>query len=96
MIMPKRRRLKKVAGVSEVVGGAIVSYSDVMRWDSNYKVAGKTYKMSRLVGLGKKSRNTRTMKLANMMEKDLKSKDGLLVGFPIVMLVDKLRKEGKV
>jgi len=94
--MPKRRRLKKVAGASEMVGGAIVSYSDVMRWDSNYKVGGKTYKLSRLVGLAKKSRNPRAVNLATTMEQDLKSKDGLLVGFPIVLLVDMLKKEGKV
>ena len=94
--MPKRRRLKKVAGASEMVGGAIMSYSDVMRWDSDYIVSGKKYKLSRLVGLAKKSRNPRAVNLAKMMEQDLKSKDGLLVGFPIVMLVDYLKKEGRV
>jgi len=59
-------------------------------------VSGKKYKLSRLVGLAKKSRNPRAVNLAKIMEQDLKSKDGLLVGFPIVMLVDYLKKEGRV
>lgn len=96
IIMVKRKRLKKVAGATEVISGALVSYSDVMRWDSDYNVAGKRYKLSRLVGLGKKSINPRTVGLANQMEKDLKSKGGLLVGFPIAILVGKLQKEGRL
>ena len=94
----KKKRLKNIAGSSkklELSSGqnVLVSYSDVMRWNSDYQIGNKVYKLSSLVELGKKSNDVRTVSLAKQMEGDLKSKTGLLIGFPIVMLVDRLKEQ---
>jgi len=94
----KKKRLRKVAGTSEKIGlssgqNVVVSYSDVMRWNSDYQVDNKVYKLSSLVELGKRSHDDRTVNLAKQIEGDLKSKTGLLIGFPIVILVDRLKEQ---
>lgn len=85
---------KKVAGSTEVLysGKMIISAVDVLKWDSEYRIDHKIYKVSDLVEKGLKSKDPFTKRLAEQIEKDTKG-EGLMLGFPMANLVIRLKKE---
>ena len=64
-----------------------LGFSNVMRWDDTINVNGRSISLSGLVELGLTNKLERAQKL----KKDLKSKMGLLITFPITMLIDELQ-----
>jgi hypothetical protein len=94
--MVKRSRLSKVTGKTDInVAGAMVSSSGTMRWGDTYEYGGRRFKMSRLVSLGMKSKNSSTVSLSKKLEADLKG-EGLFVAFPLAFLADRLHAEGRL
>ena len=79
---------KAVASVSSG-DGFTIGASDVIRWGDIVNVQGHDIDVAKAVELGLKYK----IELAEKMEVDLKSKIGLLLTFPIAMLMDKLQRE---
>ena len=79
---------KSVASVSSH-GGVTIGASSVIRWNDNMDVQGYAISVKKAVLLGKKN----GLEIAKKLEKDLKSKTGLLITFPIAMLMDQLQKK---
>lgn len=78
---------KSVASVSSS-GGMIIGASDVIRWGDVMTIQGHDIQVSKAVELGIKYK----IELATKLKKDLKSKTGLLVTFPMMMHMDKLQR----
>jgi len=74
--------------------GAVISAVDRLTMDSTVEINGKAYAIRHLVELGKASGNRKTRELSQMLEGDLSSDVGLLIGFPIAFLYEALRAEG--
>jgi len=79
-------------------GMLIVSAVDVLKWDSDITVTlvNETYraKCGQIIEVVKKAcKDPRTLELASMIENDLKSKTGLLIGFPFSILMGMVREE---
>jgi len=79
-------------------GILVVSAVDVLKWDSDITVTfvNETYKAKcgQIIEVVKKTcKDRRTLGLASMIENDLKSKTGLLIGFPFSILMGMVRKE---
>ena len=70
-------------------GGMAIGISDVIRWNDEMDVNGTTIKVSKAVELGLKYK----LEIAEKLEHDLKSRVGLLITFPIAMLMDALQRE---
>lgn len=81
---------KTVASVSSH-GGVTIGSSDVIRWDDAMEVQGHAIKISKAVELGEKYESTK--ELAGKLTYDLKSETGLLITFPIAILMDRLQRE---
>ena len=87
----------KKAEISTIVGeGIVMSVGGTLHWNSNYEIMGKTYKVSTLVKKGLKSKNPDTVQLSKKIERDTKSKGGLVIGFPMAFLVRDLQREGSL
>lgn len=69
-------------------GRTIIGSSDVIRWDDVMSIQGHDVQVSKAVELGLKH----NLELAQKLEKDLKSKTGLLLTFPMMMLMDNLQR----
>ena len=82
---------KSVASV-DGRGAMIVGISDVIRYDDVMTVNGYDLKLSKVVQLGKKH----GIEIAALLEHDLKSKTGLLITFPVLMLMDKLQRRPEI
>ena len=83
------RKDKIIATVSSKIPNLIVGTSDVIRWKDIMKVNGCLIKVNKAVELGIKYK----LDIAFKLEKDLKSKTGLLITFPIAYLMDALQRE---
>lgn len=64
-----------------------LGFTDVMRWEDTIKVNAYSISLSELVELG----IAHNLELALKLKKDLQSKRGLLIAFPITMLIDELQ-----
>lgn len=82
------RKQKSVASVSSG-GGFTIGASDVIRWGDVMTIQGFDIKVSKAVELGIKHK----IKMATMLKKDLKSKTGLLITFPMAMLMSDLQEK---
>lgn len=78
---------KSVASVSSS-GGMVIGASDVIRWGDVMTIQGYDVQVSKVVELGLKH----DISPAKLLKKDLQSKTGLLVTFPMMMLMDKLQR----
>lgn len=86
-----KKKQKSVASVSSS-NGMTIGASDVIRYDDVMTVQGHDIKISKAVELGKKY----GVSIADQLEKDLKSKTGLLITFPIAMLMSELQERLEV
>ena len=82
------KKKKAVASVSSGQG-FMIGASDVIRWGDIVNVQGFDIDTAKAVELGKKHK----LEIAEKLERDLKSETGLLITFPIAMLMDKLQRE---
>lgn len=82
------KKQKSVASVSHDRNSPVmIGVSDVIRWDDVMTIQGYDIKVSKAVELGLKH----GLEIAEKLEKDLKSETGLLLTFPMAMLMDKLQ-----
>lgn len=79
---------KSVASV-DTRGSMVIGVSDVIRWADVMSVNGYEIKVSKAVELGIKHK----IEIAKLLKKDLKSKEGLQLTFPIAILMDNLQKK---
>lgn len=68
-------------------GGMAIGVSDVIRWEDTMEVNGHLIQISKAVKLGQEH----GLEIAELLEHDLKSRVGLLITFPIAILMDKLQ-----
>ncbi len=87
--MKKQKSVASVSGGTASTGDIIVGVSDVIRWNDVMTVQGYPCKVSKAVTLGLKYKLT----IAQKLEKDLKSKVGLHVTFPIAYLMSELQEK---
>ncbi len=85
--MPAKKKQKSVASVS-ATGNMVIGASDVMRWDDVMTIQGHDVKISKAVELGLSIGEANSERL----KKDLKSKTGLLVTFPMMYLMSHLQE----
>ena len=78
---------KSVASV-DGRGGMIIGASDVIRWGDVMTINGTDIDVAKAVELGIEKK----IPTAEMLERDLKSDVGLLITFPMLMLMDKLQR----
>lgn len=78
---------KSVASVS-THGSVIMGASDVIRYADVMTIQGHDVQVSKAVELGIKHK----LPIATKLKRDLKSKVGLLVTFPMMMLMDQLQR----
>lgn len=79
---------KSVASV-DTTGAVVVGVSSVIRWDDVMTINGHEVKVSKVVLLGIK----KDLNIARMLRRDLKSKTGLLITFPMAMLMNQLQEK---
>ncbi len=82
------KKKKSVASVSHNDGPFIIGVSDVIRWGDVMTIQGTDIQVSKAVDLGIKY----TLPIAKTLKKDLKSKVGLLITFPMAMLMSQLQQ----
>ena len=70
-------------------GSVIMGCSDVIRWDDVVEVQNTDIKISKAVELGIEY----GFEIASKMKEDLQSETGLLVTFPIAILMSELQKK---
>ncbi len=78
---------KPVASVSSG-DGFTIGASDVIRWEDTMTVQGHVISVKKAVMLGAKYK----LPFAPLLRKDLKSETGLLITFPIAMLMSQLQE----
>jgi hypothetical protein len=82
------KKQKSVASV-DTTGAVVVGVSSVIRWDDVMTINGHEVKVSKAVLLGVK----KDLNIARMLRRDLKSKTGLLITFPMAMLMNQLQEK---
>ncbi len=65
-----------------------VGSCDVIRWDDVMEVQGYAISVAKAVNLGIEN----DLKIAHKLKKDLQSDTGLLIAFPVAILMDKLQR----
>lgn len=81
---------KNTSGASvSAQGGMVIGSSDVIRWNDTMEVQGCVIKISKAVELGLRYK----LDIASKLQQDLQSKTGLLITFPIMILMDKLQRK---
>ncbi len=85
--MATKKKQKSVASVSEH-GGVIIGASDVIRWGDVMTIQGFEIKVSKAVELAIE----KGLPFGPLLKKDLKSKTGLMITFPMAMLMDQLQR----
>lgn len=84
-----KKKSKSVASVSHFKESPVmIGVSDVIRWDDVMTIQGCEIKVSKAVELGIKH----NLPFGALLEKDLKSETGLLLTFPMAMLMDQLQR----
>lgn len=83
----KKKTQKSVASFDSR-GAVAIGASDVIRWDDVMTINGTDIKISKVVELGIRH----DVEIAKKLEEDLKSETGLLVTFPMGILMDKLQR----
>lgn len=78
---------KSVASV-DGRGAMVIGVSDVIRWGDVMTINGTDIDVAKAVTLGIE----KNIPTADILERDLKSKTGLLITFPMMMLMDKLQR----
>lgn len=81
-------KTKPVASVSSS-GGITIGASDVIRYEDTMNVNGHTIKVSKAVELGIKHE----LAIASQLKINLQSETGLLITFPIMMLMSQLQEK---
>lgn len=79
---------KKSVASLDTSGSIVMGVSDVIRWGDVMKINGYDISVSKAVKLGLKH----DLDIAKKLEVDLKSKTGLLLTFPMGMLMDQLQR----
>jgi hypothetical protein len=80
---------KKPVAEFDMVGAVFVGISDVIRWGDTVKTQGVVIDIAKAVELG----ISHDLEIARKLEKDLKSKTGLLITFPIAFLLSHLQEK---
>ena len=70
-------------------GGIVIGSSDVIRWNDTMDVQGYVISVAKAVELGLRYE----LEIASKLKKDLQSKTGLLITFPIMILMDNLQRK---
>lgn len=70
----------------------VIGVSDVIRWDDIMSIQGMDIKISKAVDLGIKYK----LDIAKKLKKDLKSKTGLLLTFPMAILMSQLQEQPEI
>jgi hypothetical protein len=83
------KKEKKAVASIETGGAVIMGYSDVIRWNDNMAVNGHLICIKKAVKLGLEYK----LPIAEKLQKDLKSTTGLLITFPIGMLMSDLQEK---
>ncbi len=78
---------KSVASVN-TNGSVTMGMSSVIRWGDTMTIQGYDVQVSKVIELGLKH----DIPIAKLLKKDLQSATGLLVTFPMMMLMDKLQR----
>lgn len=91
-ICHKKKSVASVSGGTKSSGDVIVGMSGCIRYDDVMTVQGFDIQVSKAVELGMKYK----IPLAFDLEKDLKSESGLLLTFPIAMLMSKLQEQKEI
>lgn len=86
-VVKEKIKRKPVASV-DGRGAMVIGVSDVIRWGDVVTVNGTDIDVAKAVELGKKY----NVPTADILERDLKSDDGLLIMFPIAYLMDNLQR----
>ena len=79
---------KSVASV-DTRGAVVIGVSDEIRYDDVMKINGHEIKISKAVELGLEH----GLNIAKLLRRDLKSKTGLLITFPMAMLMSQLQEK---
>jgi hypothetical protein len=69
--------------------GFVMGASSVIRWDDDMDFNGFNIKISKAVELGMQH----DIKIAFLLEEDLKSEEGLHITFPLAILLDNLQRK---
>lgn len=85
--MATKKKQKSVASVSSG-DGFTIGASDVIRWDDVMTIQGYDVKVSKAVEMGLEYGAA----FAPLLKKDLKSKKGLLITFPMMMLMSQIQE----
>lgn len=80
---------KKPVASFDSRGPVAVGTSDVIRWGDTMMINGTHIDIAKAVKLGHKH----GLKFAELLERDLKSETGLLLTFPVAMLMDQLQRK---